>query len=139
MLDHAVFLHRSVNIPRRDLVPKFERRNKMPYLGAVERRLVNATRQIGSHLDTHRLQGALDSIVNIGQKARSKLYRQRRARGNHLVSTTNARRLLVDLNRRTVTVHLNDFSNQSLVSYANYVKHVRFSHSLRYYQRTRYL
>ena len=82
------------------------------------------------------LQRTLDAVVYVCDKPRSKLDGKRFAGRDDAVAVSEPRRLLIDLNRRPVSVHFNDFADEPRLADSHDVEHVGVSHATRDDKRT---
>ena len=113
--------------------------DEVPLLLSVQRRNLDASGDGGAG-DLHDLlQGTLDTVVNIFKQAGAKLNGQRGAGGDHFRAGADAGGLLIDLDRRGVTVHVQNLADQVLFADSNHVCHVGVLHAGGDHQRAGYL
>ena len=81
-------------------------------------------------------QGALNAVINIFNHAGSQLDAQGEAGGFHRNAGAKAGGFLVDLNGGCIAAHLDDLTDQTLRTYADYVIHIGVRQTLGNHQRT---
>ncbi|CDB00655.1 unknown [Lachnospiraceae bacterium CAG:215] len=122
-------LYGSEHVALRDFVSNLHGRNKFPFQIPFQGRYFHTTFQAVSRNFHDIIQRSLDSVVNTCDQSGSQFNGHRYAHRLHRFSRSESRSLLINLNRRLVSVYLNDFANQSLFTDTNHVKHVRVAHS----------
>ena len=133
---HGGFLYHTDRVAADHAVADRDGRSEVPVLVARQRRHLHAALQIGAaHLHDLR-QRALDAVEDRADQTRSELHTQRFARGHHFLARSQSGCLLIHLNRRLVTVHFDDLTDQPFLADAYHVEHVRVPHAFRDDQRT---
>ena len=106
-------------------------RYEVPLFVSFQCRNLNTSLQaVASGYFHNIVQWSLDTIVDAGDQSRSQFYGKRYFHGFYRLARFQSGSLLIYLNRCLVPVHLDDLTDQSLVTYTNHVKHVGVSHAL---------
>ena len=137
MPHHGGFLHNAQGIAAPHLVPRLYRRDEMPARLPVQGGDLDPPLQIGAGYLHDLGQRTLDPIKNRADQAGAQLHAQRRAGGFHRFAGPEPRGLLVYLDGGLVSMHFDDFADQTLAAHPHHVEHVGVPHPLGDDQRAR--
>ena len=84
------------------------------------------------------IQRTLNAVVNTANQAGPQLDAHGGAGALHRFTGPQARRLLIDLNRGLIAVHLDDLTDQAVTADAHHVEHVCVAHAFGDDQRAGY-
>ena len=139
VLHQLSFGHDTDDVASRDPVTFFFYRLEFPYLVTVQGRREGATRNpVTLHVNQD-VEGALNPVKDLSDQAGTQLNRQGGPARDDTFARTQARCFLIDLDRRLVAVHFDDFADQPLFRYFNDIEHVGVTHSFRDDQGAGYL
>ncbi len=113
------------------MIPRLDARLKLPFPVPFKGGHLHAAGKIVARNLHDIVQRALDAVEDAADKPWPELNAHRLARRFHRRAGAEARRLFINLNRCTIPVHLDYFTNQALVAYPHHVEHIRVPHSLR--------
>ena len=136
--DGAGLLDGAEDVARGDVLARLGDGDEVPLLLAVERRDLDAAGDglAGEGADLG--QGTLDTVVDVFQHTGAELHRQRQTRGDDLGAGAEARGLLIDLDGRGVSGHVEDLANEPLAADTDHVRHVCVGQALGHDQRAGY-
>ena len=122
-------LYGTDHIARLHFIPNLYGRNKVPFQVTLQGGHFHTTLQIVPRNFHNIIQRPLDSVINAGDQARPQFYGHRNFHRLYRLSRSQSGRLLIYLNGSLISMHFNDFANQSLVADTNHVKHIRVAHT----------
>ena len=128
--DDRGFLNGADDVACGNLVPRPDGCGKFPCPFMIERGdFYSSGKQIAPG-DLHDLvQGALNSVVDGTDQSGTQFHRQRLSGRFHRFARTKALCLLINLYGSPVTVHLDNFTDQSFSAYTHDIIHIRITHA----------
>ena len=131
MVDDFGLLNGTDDVTGHDGVACSDAGDEVPFLFTVQRRDLNTSLEVVADHRADVFQRSLDTVVNRCDQTGAELNAQRRTGRHDFRAGAKSRSLFVDLDGRTVLVHFDNLTNQSLFTNANNVVHVGVPHAVR--------
>ena len=130
VVDNVRFLNGTDDVTGHDGVACSDAGDEVPFLFTVQGRDFDTSLEVVPDHRADVLQRSLDTVVNCSNEAGPELYAQRSTGRHDFRAGAKSRSLFVDLDGRTVFVHFDNLTNQSLLANTNNVVHVGVPHAV---------